>query len=194
MSHETGSRRDFLAAVGAAFGAAWLAARPEELQASLSHAARAARAPRRFEVLTPEQAADIDALCARILPTDDLPGAREAGAVAFVDHALATWARDQRQPTLDGLAAWNRSVSEHFPSTARFALLTGDQQVAFITANDRTPFFQGARFMTLVATFSHPDWGGNKDKAGWRILGFEDRYVWQPPFGWYDAQANGGPN
>jgi hypothetical protein len=46
------------------------------------------------------------------------------------------------------------------------------------------------RFLTIAGTFANPSWGGNRDKIGWRLLGFEDRFVWQPPFGDYDPGAN----
>jgi hypothetical protein len=36
-----------------------------------------------------------------------------------------------------------------------------------------------------------PKYGGNHDKAGWKLLGFEDRHVWQPPFGYYDKDYPG---
>jgi hypothetical protein len=26
---------------------------------------------------------------------------------------------------------------------------------------------------------------------GWKLLGFDHRHVWAPPFGYYDAQAGG---
>jgi hypothetical protein len=35
--------------------------------------------------------------------------------------------------------------------------------------------------------FAMPVRGGNRDKAGWALIGFVDRHVWQPPFGYYDA-------
>jgi gluconate 2-dehydrogenase gamma chain len=189
------SRRAFLAATGAAFGAAWLAASPEEVQASLAHAHRATSGQQpALEVLTSEQAADIDAIAAQIIPTDDLPGAHEAGAVYFIDHSLTAWAQNQRQPTIDGLAAFNGLVAQRYPGTSRFAQLTAEQQLEFLRANESNGFFQQIRGAVLIGTFSNPKYGGNRNKAGWRILGFEDRYVWQPPFGWYDARANGGEN
>ena len=45
------------------------------------------------------------------------------------------------------------------------------------------------RMLTLCGMFALPSWGGNRDEAGWKLLGFEDRHAWQPPFGFYDAEA-----
>jgi hypothetical protein len=193
-------RRDFLTAAGAALGALWLGADPKALQASLARARAARQAiarglpPPPFEVLTPDQAADLDAIASRILPTDDLPGAREARAVNFLDHGLATWAADQRQATLDGLAAFTDALRQRYPEVQHFSELTPERQDEFLQNNGDSEFFEQMLFFTLAGTFSYPDWGGNHEKAGWRILGFDDRYIWQPPFGWYDARENGGPN
>jgi hypothetical protein len=193
-------RRGFLTAAGAGLGAAFLRARPEHLQASLTRAEEARLAvargapPPPLEVFTPEQAADIEAIAAQIVPTDDLPGAREARVVAFIDHSLATWASDRRQAMVDGLAAFNTAAARRYSGVQRFAQLTNDQQLEFLRASDQGPFFQEVRGAVLVGLFSHPANGGNFEKAGYRILGFDDRYIWQPPFGWYDDKANGGPN
>lgn len=187
------SRRAFVAASCAAFAPSWLAADPDELRASLAHAARASsgmRAPA-WDFFTPEQAADVEAIAAQIVPTDDLPGAREAGAVYFIDHSLATWAQDQREAFSRGLDDLNRQANQRWPETGRFAVLSSDRQIELLRAVEQAPFFQMIRFLTIAGTFANPSWGGNRAKVGWRILGFEDRFVWQPPFGDYDAGANG---
>jgi hypothetical protein len=196
------SRRRFLAAGGAALGAAWLAARPEQLEASAAHAAAARQAAAQgqplppLEVLTPEQAADIDAIASQVIPTDDLPGAHEARVMNFIDHGLATWAQDQRGFVVQGLDTFNASVTQRYGNgqPMRYAQLTPAQQLEFLSANDRTLFFGQLRFVVLVGMFSNPQNGGNYDKAGYQVLGYDDRYVWQAPFGWYDDKVNGGPN
>jgi len=181
-------RRAFLALSGTAFGSAWLAATPDALSASLRHARAAAASPPPLETLTPDEAADLDAIAAQIIPTDDLPGAREVGAVHFIDHSLATWAADQRAAFSAGLRDLNREASLRWPGAGPFATLSPDRQIALLQAVAATPFFQAVRFATVAATFADPSWGGNHDKVGWRLLGFDDRFVWQPPFGDYDAR------
>jgi gluconate 2-dehydrogenase gamma chain len=184
-------RRAFLGASCAALASAWFAADPAALRASLAHAARARRNPagNRFEVFTTEQAGDVDAIAAQIIPTDDLPGAREAGALFFIDHSLASWAAEQRTPFLSGLEELNQEVHRRWPQTARFAVLSSDHQIELLRAMEKTPFFEMVRFATVAGTFANASWGGNRDKVGWRILGFEDRFAWEPPFGDYDAEA-----
>src|SRR3989475_7631175 len=138
------SRRAFLAASTTAFAAAWLAAEPAEIRAALEHAARAAQStePLPWDVLTPEQAADLDAIAAQIFPTDDTPGAREARVVNFMDRSLATWAAQQREPLIHGLDELNGEVERRWPGTKRFANLAPEHQLELLGSQEQTPFFR----------------------------------------------------
>ena len=98
------TRRAFFAAAGAA-GAIWFAADPALVQAALVHArnAMASPPPYRFDALTPAQAADLEAIAMRIIPSDGTPGAKEAGVIHSMDKALSTFAADQRVTVVAGL-------------------------------------------------------------------------------------------
>src|SRR5256886_17034127 len=145
------SRRAFLAGSTTAFAAAWLAADPAAIRAALEHAARATRStdPLPWDVLTPEQAADLDAIAAQIFPSDDTPGAREARVVNFMDRSLATWAAQQREPLMHGLHELNGEVGRRWPGTRRFANPAPERQLELLGAREQTPFFQQMRFATL---------------------------------------------
>jgi len=194
VPHEPASRRAFLAASGTALTALWLAARPEEIWASLAHAAHAARRcePLPWESLTAEQAADIEAIAAHIFPTDETPGAREARVINFIDHALASWAAAVRDQLIKGLDELNAKVARRWPGAGRLVHLSLHRQIALLRAHDRTPFFRDLRLLTLAGMFSLPSHGSNRGKLGWKLIGFEDRFTWQPPFGDYDAEAARG--
>src|SRR5689334_4475687 len=112
MLDESTSRRDFLAASATALASLWLTADPQEVHASLRHAAHVARAtqPVAFDVFTPEEAADVEAIASQIIPTDDSPGAREAKVVYFIDHSLANWAAPTKEDFSKGLAELNAEV------------------------------------------------------------------------------------
>ena len=71
-----------------------------------------------------------------------------------------------------------------------FASLTAAQQDDLLREIEKTPFFQAVWFDTIVGTFGLPTWGGNRDYAGWHLLGFEHQPSYQPPFGYYDADIN----
>jgi len=194
--HDPTSRRAFLAASGVGLATLWLTADPEEVRASLNHAARAASSPKSLplEALTAEQAADVEAIAEQIIPTDGTPGAREAHVINFIDHSLANWAAPQRPEFLKGLDELNAEVEKRWPGTERFAKLAGEQQVELLRAweKDKKPFFEAVRAATVNGMFASPSYGGNTDKLGWKLLGFDDRGVWQAPFGDYDAQGTNG--
>ena len=185
------SRRRFLAASGGALASAWLLADAAHLTASGEYAARAGRSvpPPPFEYLNAGDAADIEAAAAQIIPTDDTPGAREAGVVYFVDKSLATWAKDQRPAMANLVKELRKRARAH--SATSFAALTDEQQRAVIAAmeKDRHNAFFTIRGATVTGMFANPEYGGNQGKAGWKMLGFSDQFSWAPPFGWYDANA-----
>jgi gluconate 2-dehydrogenase gamma chain len=187
------TRRAFLAAAGAA-GAAWLAADPELVHAALAHARRtvAVPPPYQFTVLTPVQAAGLEAVAMRIIPSDGSPGAREAGVIHFIDPALATFAQDRKAPLIAGLDDLNARTRAKWPDVATFAELAPERQDELLRAVERTPFFSDMRFGTVVGMFSNPSYGGNRDQAGWKLLGFQAHGIYQPPFGYYDAEAGKG--
>lgn len=185
MNDYNPSRREFMAATGA-LAAVWMGTDPAAFAAALRDARDAARGGLvQFQALTPEQAEDLDAIAAQIIPTDDLPGAREAGAVVFIDRALATFQSGQKSAMLEGLADLNRRAG------GRFSAVSENRQRELLQEIEDTPFFRQVRFGVVTGTFAHPSWGGNADGAGWRILGFEPRYLWRPPFGAYDAEQMG---
>lgn len=185
------TRRTFLRAAAAA-SAAWAAADLAEIEEALAWATPSTRQGRDdVFVLTAEQAAVVDALTSRIMPsTDGRPGAREAGVVYFIDKALATFNRTQKKLYADGVKDLNRRAARKWKGTAGFAGLTSAQQDELLRDIEKTPFFQTARFDTIVGTFALPTFGGNRDYVGWHMLGFEHQPRFQPPFGFYDADAN----
>src|SRR5215475_13078647 len=84
------SRRRFLASTATCLSTAWVAANWPGAMAAAQHAHNSVQAGEaaQFEFFTPEQAVEIDALTACIIPTDEMPGAREAGVTYFIDRAL----------------------------------------------------------------------------------------------------------
>lgn len=186
-------RRAFLRAAAAA-GAAWAAADVAEVESALawaSHQAQAQGATAEFTALTAAQAAVVDAVASRIIPSvDGRPGAHEAGVVHFVDRALATFASRQKSVYVRGIDDLNRRARRLRSGAASFASLQPADQDAILKAIEKTPFFQTARFDTLAGTFGLPAWGGNVNHAGWQLLGLTHQPIYQAPFGYYDAEAN----
>lgn len=182
------SRRGFLRAASSAAGAAWLAAQWPAVLAAAQDAAVARDSGAAFESLTAEQAADFAAIAAQIIPSDETPGATEAGVVYFIDTALRTFMSAAAEPVGKGLRALNKKAAA-VVAGARFAGLSPAQQLALLKAEEATPFFRTVHFMTIAGMFAMPTYGGNLKSAGWKLIGFEHRHAWAPPFGHYDAPA-----
>jgi gluconate 2-dehydrogenase gamma chain len=182
--------------------ATWVASHwPEALEAAQhAHSSAQSVAPSKFEFFTPEMAAEVDAIVARIIPTDETPGAREAGVVYFIDRALATFASDVRKVYAEGMAGVQTRVREMFPGVEKFSLATGEQQDKVLesledkaASTDRPfaprplapNFFETLRQHTIAGFLIDPDSdrGGNHDGVGWRMIGREREHSFQPPFG-----------
>jgi gluconate 2-dehydrogenase gamma chain len=184
------SRRDFVATVGS-LGAIWLLADSKQRAEAMDHAAhQLTQAQPTLTTLTPAQATEVEAFSGRIIPTDDTPGAREAGVVYYIDRALSTFARDQVPAFTEGLAKLERDVAARFPGQTRLSALTPDQQDEVLKSIEETPFFGLMRFSTLSGFFSIPTRGGNRDFVGWKLVGQESAMEFRAPFGWYDQPAN----
>jgi gluconate 2-dehydrogenase gamma chain len=140
----------------------------------------------RLTVLTPAEAEEFAAIASRIIPTDDAPGAAEAGAVFFIDRVLGS-SRAELLPGLrEGLGTL-QAAARAAHAGARFGALKAEEQDALLREIERSPFFATMRYLTVCGTFASPEYGGNRAFAGWRLTGFDHRHVWAPPFGYYDA-------
>lgn len=181
-----------LSAVGAAWVAAAMACR-EASPDAMTHMPDempAPPGPSPAPFLTPAQAAEVEAITARIFPTDETPGAREAGVVHFIDRTLSTGPEDQRVGFTAGLEQLAKDVAARHPGQSSFSALTEQQQDALLTSIEKTDFFGQVRFATIAGMFALPKYGGNRDLIGWEMVGQDGAFGHTPPFGWYDRPEN----
>ena len=210
------TRRAFLAQSAGALGILFLDSLTPQLLAQAHEHARAATSTngaQGFRFLTKQEASDFEAFSAQIIPADETPGAREAGAVYFADYVLSTINQEQQQDFRSALALLRVASAEAQPGTSSFAALSVDKQIALMIAMDKTTAgdawspaggaanagqseaakrgeaFGLLRATVLVGTFSDPSLHGNRDQIGWKLIGFDDQAYWAPPFGYYDAHA-----
>jgi gluconate 2-dehydrogenase gamma chain len=182
MSVEDTTRRQFLVSSMTGVSTAWIALNwPAVVQAQ-----QMAHQSAQFAFLTDAQAAEIEAMCAQIFPTDDTPGAREARVVHFIDRSLTSFAQDAQPLYTQGVQELQSKSRELVPGATTFSALTAAQQIQVLTAIEHTPFFKQVRDHTIMGMFASPKHGGNYDKVGWRLIGFEDTLAFKPPFGYYD--------
>jgi gluconate 2-dehydrogenase subunit 3-like protein len=203
------SRRHFLSRGITGASAVWASARWPALLAAATHAHRAAQSavPPKLEFFSAEEAKEVEAISARLIPTDDTPGAREAGVVYFIDRGLSTFAAEDQKTYREGLPELQVRVTEMFPASSKFSALTPEQQDEVLHSFDEPAgigkagkpaqrnlrqrqgaqnFFETLRQHTIVGFLIDPDYGGNRDGAGWKVIGRDREHMFQPPFGYYD--------
>jgi|SRR3974390_1304594 len=211
MKQPSKGRRDFLLQAGGSAGVAWLATQWTAIVAAAEHAHQAvtSKTPVKFQVLTAAQARDVEAIAAQIIPTDDLPGAREAGVVYFIDQALKTFASDTLTVYQKGLADLNARTGEKYPGVKQFADASATQQHELLEelSNGTNPaatrgrrggqagasadFFQTILQHTVSGFLIDPSGGGNRDYAGWKVIDRDPSHSFAPPFGFYDKDYPG---
>jgi len=186
------TRRRFLLSSALGLSSAWLALRWPAIVAAQQHAQRSGKSGQSasFEFFAPQDALEIEAVAAQIIPSDDAPGAREARVIYFIDRALMTFDVDKQLAYTQGLEDLQQKTLELFPVADGFSSLSSVQQIQLLTGIEHSGFFELVRLHTIMGYLSHPDYGGNHNKAGWKLIGFEDKMTYAPPFGYYDTEYN----
>lgn len=190
MDDQDISRRLFMIKSCAGLGSAWIVSHLPEIAAAQEHVHIAAQSstPSNFEFFTNEQAVEVEAIAAQILPTDDTPGAREARVIYFIDRALATFASDEHAAFVRGLNGLQKKAAKHFGKKLRFSHVTSVQQAELLKGIEKSEFFELVRTLTILGMFSNPEYGGNYNQIGWKLLGFEDQFSYKSPFGFYESE------
>lgn len=190
MDNDSLDRRQFLRAGGTL--ALWFVAAPSILKAEVGDAWSGQTSAPAYKVLTSAQAATFTAFASQVIPSEPgSPGAREANVTRFADNGLASDVAAQRPSFLRALAALDVEAARVVPGAHGFTGLTQSQQVAVMRAFDAShhDLFETLRVPVVVGMFSNSSYGGNAKKAGWEMIGFEDRFFWSAPFGYYDTAA-----
>ena len=124
----------------------------------------------------------VAAFAERLMPgVPDKPGARDAGVLYYIDLALAGAYADLQEFYRRGLA----QLDAHCRKTLGqpFVRLQAAQQDVVVKALEEgkaeeftwptaQAFFNTLRTHTMEGMFADPIYGGNKDFAGWRLIGF----------------------
>lgn len=178
------SRRAFLNQGAALAGATWAKLVLPSL-AALSQAACSARDDKvSYVTLSDDEAVEFEAIAARIIPTTDTPGAREAGVIHFFDQTLGTFNAGMLSPARGMLQQFQAGIE----GGVLFSELTEPDQDAYLDANEQTPFFGMMRFLTMCGFFGMSKYGGNQD-VSYELIGMRvNARVYPSPFGYYDAE------
>ncbi len=138
----------------------------------------------------------ITAFTERLMPgAPGKPGATDAGVLNYIDLALSGAYEDQQDFYRRGVAQLDAHCTQAYGKP--FRRLTAAQQDETITALEQgkapefvwptaQAFFNTVRTHTMEGMFADPVYGGNKDFAGWRLVGFPGA---QPIFTPEDMQS-----
>jgi gluconate 2-dehydrogenase gamma chain len=180
------SRRDLFRTVGAGAAAAVagapLPAGDAAAEPKPSPARQAGGVPlEALETLTAAEADILEAICGRLIPSDQNgPGAGEARAAHYIDRALTGPLRTSREAYAAGLAAIDAYAQQ--TKGAPFVALSPRDQDSLLTdvennvatgfMPDAATFFNLVRTHTIQGTFCDPYYGGNANFVGWDLIGY----------------------
>jgi gluconate 2-dehydrogenase gamma chain len=158
--------------------------------------------PSAYVFFNPGEAAFVEAAVARLIPRDELgPGALEAGVPAYIDRELAgAWGAGERLyrngPWRQGTPSQGYQLpftpAELFRNALRgvdpgFAKMPPQRQDEYLEALEKEKhdlggvpsdvFFEALLTATIEGFFSDPVYGGNRDMAGWKLIGFPGAYA-----------------
>jgi len=129
-----------------------------------------------------DQATTIAAFTERLMPgAPGKPGARDAGVLNYIDLALAGAYADLQDFYRRGLGELDAFCRSTYKQS--FVQLDPARQDEVITALEQgkaagfswptaQEFFNVVRTHTMEGMFADPIYGGNRDFAGWRLVGF----------------------
>ncbi|HTP92973.1 MAG TPA: gluconate 2-dehydrogenase subunit 3 family protein [Xanthobacteraceae bacterium] len=138
----------------------------------------------------------VRAFAERLMPgAPGKPGATDAGVLNYIDLALSGAYEDLQEFYRHGLAQLDAHCVKAYGKP--FRSITAAQQDETITALEQgkapefvwppaQAFFNTVRTHTMEGMFADPIYGGNKDFAGWRLVGFPGA---QPQFTPEDMQS-----
>jgi gluconate 2-dehydrogenase gamma chain len=176
------SRRDLFKQVGLAGAVAAFSGAPA-VDTAVAQTPAPVAAPRReaLETLTAAEADMLEAMVARLIPTDENgPGAAEARAAHYIDRALVGPLRSARGAYAAGLAALDAYAQS--AKGAPFTKLSAQDQDTVLTDMEKnvasgfspnaSTFFNLVRAHTIQGTFCDPYYGGNANFVGWDLIGY----------------------
>jgi gluconate 2-dehydrogenase gamma chain len=146
-----------------------------------------------------DDAATVAVFTERLMPgAEGRPGARDAGVLNYIDLALAGAYADLQDFYRRGLAQLHQYCRKTYNEP--FARLDAARQDEVITALEQgsateftwplaQDFFNTIRTHTMEGLFADPIYGGNKDFAGWRLVGFPGAQAIFTPLDMQSRQA-----
>lgn len=129
----------------------------------------------------------------RIFPRDEDVGAADLGVPSYIDRALSDRRMSHvRDDFVRGLEALMQRAKAQYQKP--FPQLASEQQDALLAefknsakSSGEGHFYELLVVLIMEGAFSDPSYGGNRDRKGWTLIGFETS---EPPPG-YDGLHTG---
>ena len=150
-----------------------------------------------WRCLSEDEGRTLEAMCERIIPADQDPGAAWAGVATYIDRQLLGPYRKLRKTYRLGLAGTNETSVEMLGKP--FVALTPQQQDAVLQAMDKgqaqgerwkqvsaKSFFDLVLSHTMQGFYGDPRHGGNRERVSWKML----RLPYPPVRGRLPAQTS----
>lgn len=138
-----------------------------------------------YRVLTEHQVKVLEAIAEQIIPTDQDPGARDAGAVNYIDRVLSGEQQKRLPLYIAGIQGIDETSRALFGQA--FLELAFDQQTEVLkvleagtatgenwTKVSSAKFFSTVWNHVLEGFYGPPDHGGNKDYVSWKMVGYPE--------------------
>lgn len=144
-------------------------------------AACAGQPKSRWRFFTDNEALLVDALTEQIIPTDDVPGAIEAGCLNFIDKQLVGPYERFQNDWRNGLASFEKTCQAEYNMpfvdldwNSQTALLekleVGDVDSSLWPNVSPRHFFSLVRDFTMQGFYGSPRHGGNKNYLSYKML------------------------
>jgi gluconate 2-dehydrogenase gamma chain len=134
-----------------------------------------------WRCLSEDEGRMLTAICERIIPADQDPGAGWAGVVTYIDRQLAGPYRRFRKTYRWGLAGTNATSLTMFGKP--FTAVTPEQQDAVLQSMEKgqargegwkqvsaKSFFDMVASHTMQGFYGDPRHGGNRERVSWKML------------------------
>jgi gluconate 2-dehydrogenase gamma chain len=135
-----------------------------------------------FRFLTSDQAMLVEAICERLIPADEDPGAAWAGVVHYIDRQLIGFFSNHQETYQHGLRGVEESARALYDKP--FLFLSDEEQDEVLAAMERNTapgdawenassasFFNLMLDHALQGFYGDPRHGGNKQGFSYRMLG-----------------------
>lgn len=134
-----------------------------------------------FRIFTTDEAACLTALCEQIIPTDEYPGATDAGVIHFIDKQTQIRFPEDKAIYQKGIASLQSSCKETYgylfeqlETSVQIEVMKNMEQnklpVTHWTENGQSEFFNLVLTRTMQGFYGSPRHGGNKDYVSYRMM------------------------